>query len=101
MKGLKVGSSEITFTINEQSSVPSKSCPNLNLNRLYINRWLIANGGIETLAKEKPDATMAVHCEARKKLVVQYYGVFTCTISAVTFIDEIWIYRTNRSRKIK
>lgn len=64
VKGPKAGANEITFIMNQKISIPSNSWPNLNLHRLQINRWLIINGGIEILAKEKPLDTM-VCCEAR------------------------------------
>ena len=86
--------------MNEKSAIPTEVRPTLALSRRQVNDWFVTNNGKEFSPFEKPLDTQK-HCEERKAWVVKYYGLLTCPLTPVCYIDEKWFYTTNRRRKIK
>ena len=41
------------------------------------------------------------HCEDGKQWVSKNYGLLTCTLTSLAFLDKKWFYRVNRRRRSK
>ena len=99
IKGGKTSYEKLIVTMNQKSSILSKTRYILSLHRLQLYRWFIDNSEKGVYPKAIPLDTP--DHKAIKKWVKEWYSLLTYKLQNIIILDEKWFHPTNRRRKIK
>ncbi|KAG7371568.1 transposase [Nitzschia inconspicua] len=91
---------ELVECINQTSAAPGESRPTLSISRKQLSGWFRKQGGKEVSAIEKPLLTLK-HRQQRVQWAKKWYHLLSNSHASVAFLDEKWIYTTNRRRPMK
>ena len=91
---------DIIATYMVEKSKGNDDGPEFEMTKYQLINWFHKNGGKEISPIEKPLDTDE-HKQTRIEWVRSYYNILTNENYAVGFLDEKWIYTTNRRRRLK
>ena len=98
MKGSNATFVDLALQMHQLSTSSLETRPVIHLSRKQLNRWFLSKNGKQLSPLEKPLDTPK-HCKARKQWALKNYGLLTCPLTPIVFLDEKWFYRVNRRGK--